>query len=262
MFFKRRHTTGRTQVAGYLALGLYLLTGCGYVERGEEVRASGTFIFPVNAGFDDVEVYTADTETEKRMRALGLLDICEVDPSIEVCLMYATAENFLRKPLYKDIRKAFALPETVLRLADAQRRLKAVRPDLHLLIYDAARSMQVQQEMWNRVKGTEKRVYVSNPKNGGGLHNYGAAVDLTLADSLGNALPMGCDFDYFGEKARPDCEEDMLKQGRISPDHLYNRRLLRKVMTEAGFRVLPSEWWHFNLMSREEARRREVKRID
>ena len=114
--------------------------------------------------------------------------------------------------------------------------------------------MKVQQEMWDLVKGTENRVYVSNPRNGGGLHNYGAAVDLTLVDSLGHVLPMGSEFDYFGEEARPDREEAMVKQGRIILPHLHNRRLLRKVMTDAGFRVLPSEWWHFNLMSRAEAR--------
>ncbi len=254
------------RIAGYIALSLFLLTGCGNGKQGERAGTSVVFIFPADVGSDTLEVYAADTEAEKRMRALGLLDIREVDPSLEVCLMYATAENFLRKPLYRDIRKAFALPETALRLADAQRRLKEVRPDLHLLIYDAARPMWVQQEMWDRVKGTENRVYVSNPRHGGGLHNYGAAVDLTLADSLGNALPMGCEFDYFGEEARPDREEDLLKQGRLSLEHFSNRRLLRKVMVEAGFQVLPGEWWHFNLMSREEARRRMkeegLKRID
>ena len=27
-------------------------------------------------------------------------------------------------------------------------------------------------------------------------------------------------------------------------------------MTEAGFRPLPSEWWHFNYCSRQEAKKR------
>ena len=33
-----------------------------------------------------------------------------------------------------------------------------------------------------------------------------------------------------------------------------NRELLRKVMTEAGFKPLKTEWWHFNLVSRAEAK--------
>ena len=195
-----------------------------------------------------------DSGTERRMRQLGLVDIGEVDPTIAVHLVYATSDNFVGKVLYRDIRKAFLLPEAAERLAEAQRKLKLLRPELSLLVYDAARPMKVQQEMWDLVKGTENRVYVSNPRNGGGLHNYGAAVDLTLVDSLGHVLPMGSEFDYFGEEARPDREEAMVKQGRIILPHLHNRRLLRKVMTDAGFRVLPSEWWHFNLMSRAEAR--------
>lgn len=195
-----------------------------------------------------------DSETERRMRQLGLVGIREVDSSIQVRLVYATPDNFVGKVLYRDIRKAFLLPEAALRLADAQKRLKALRPDLGLLVYDAARPLSVQREMWEIVKGTDKKEYVSNPKHGGGLHNYGAAVDVTLVDSLGNTLPMGSSFDYFGEEARPDRENSLLKQGKIILPHLRNRLLLRRVMKEAGFRPLPSEWWHFNLMSREEAK--------
>lgn len=32
----------------------------------------------------------------------------------------------------------------------------------------------------------------------------------------------------------------------MSETERQNRLLLRKVMKEAGFRALPSEWWHFN----------------
>lgn len=196
-----------------------------------------------------------NTKTEERLRKLGLVDIQEIDSTIQVHLIYATENNFVGKILYHDIHKAFLLPETARCLVYAQKRLKALRPDLCLMVYDATRPMTVQQEMWKQVRRTDKRVYVSNPQNGGGLHNYGAAVDVTIVDSVGKALSMGSDFDYFGEEARPDREEEMVKQGRIILPDLHNRRLLRKVMTEAGFRVLPSEWWHFNLMSREEAKK-------
>ena len=33
-------------------------------------------------------------------------------------------------------------------------------------------------------KGTSKYRYVSNPNRGGGLHNYGLAVDISIQDSL------------------------------------------------------------------------------
>ena len=210
--------------------------GCGNQEKRQKpVLTEEVPKITVERVVADTSGQKEDSGTERRMRQLGLVDIGEVDPTIAVHLVYATSDNFAGKVLYRDIRKAFLLPEAAGRLAEAQRKLKLLRPELSLLVYDAARPMKVQQEMWDLVKGTENRVYVSNPRNGGGLHNYGAAVDLTLVDSLGHVLPMG---------------------GRIILPHLHNRRLLRKVMTDAGFRVLPSEWWHFNLMSRAEARER------
>ena len=75
-----------------------------------------------------------------------------------------------------------------------------------------------------------------------------------MVDTTGLPLPMGSPFDYFGDEARPDREEELIEQGKMILLHLHNRRLLRKVMTDAGFKILPSEWWHFNLVSREEAK--------
>lgn len=235
-------------------IGLLLLSGC---RAGEKADEGGRLAFVIPEISEDKGAfgYPEDTETERRMRALGLVDIREIDLTIQVHLVYATADNFVGKILYRDIHKAFMLPETAWRVADTQQRLKKLRPDLRLIIYDAARPISVQQEMWNQVKRTDKRIYVSNPKNGGGLHNYGAALDLTIVDADGAPLPMGSPFDYFGDEARPDKEEELFSRGKITSAHLHNRLLLRQVMTEAGFRVLPSEWWHFNLLSREEARR-------
>lgn len=269
---------------GVIGIAVILLAGClgqegkkraegrGCGDKGTEIRDERLKIKeePGAAGDEGVgkglggkglvgeESRNPDTEMERRMRELGMVDIREVDASVRVHLVYATAGNFVGKVLYRDIHKAFMLPETARRLVAAQKMLKALRPELSLMVYDAARPMSVQQEMWEQVKGTDKREYVSNPRNGGGLHNYGAALDLTIVDSAGIALPMGSEFDYFGDEARPDQEEEMIKQGRIILSYIHNRRLLRQVMVDAGFRMLPSEWWHFNLMSRQEARERLV----
>lgn len=236
----------------WIVLGFWVVSGCFGQKESADVLPENYGIFRV---VED-SVFREDTETERRMRKMGLVDIQEVDSRIQVSLVYATADNFVGKILYRDIRKAFMLPETALRLVEAQKKLHFIRPDLSLLVYDAARPMSVQREMWEIVKGTACYMYVSNPRHGGGLHNYGAALDLTLADSAGVPLPMGSPFDYFGDEARPDKEEEMLRAGKIEPEHLANRRLLRRVMQESGFRVLPSEWWHFNLVSRDEARQR------
>ncbi len=245
----------------YWGKGLFMcfwFAGCVHSKEAKIINQKA-FLLPV---IEEKQLERlADTETEKRMRNQRLVDIQEIDSTIQVYLVYATTANFVGKVLYSDIRKAFMLPETARRLADAQRRLKMLRPELSLMVYDAARPMDVQKEMWDKVRGTDKRVYVSNPANGGGLHNYGAAVDLTLVDATGLPLPMGSPFDYFGDEARPDREEELIKQGKMILLHLHNRRLLRKVMTDAGFKILPSEWWHFNLVSREEAKNT-LKRIE
>ncbi|MFQ8826672.1 MAG: M15 family metallopeptidase [Alistipes sp.] len=57
-------------------------------------------------------------------------------------------------------------------------------------------------------------------------------------------LPMGTPFDYFGQEAHIDREDELVAQGRITQQELDNRLLLRKVMRQAGFRPLRSEWWH------------------
>jgi L,D-peptidoglycan transpeptidase YkuD (ErfK/YbiS/YcfS/YnhG family) len=109
--------------------------------------------------------------------------------------------------------------------------------------------------MWRLVKGTGKEEYVADPEKGS-LHNFGAAVDLSIVDQDGNLLDMGTPFDYFGELAQPSYEDRFLKDGTLTKKQVENRRLLRKVMQEAGFQTIPDEWWHFHAFSLEEVKRR------
>ncbi len=197
----------------------------------------------------------ADSPVEARMRAAGLVDVHDVDSSIAVHLVYATPYNFMGKVLYHDMSKAFMLPEMASGLVKANRLLKRLRPDLNLVVYDACRPVSVQWDMWNSVKGTYAEDYVANPETASGLHNYGAAVDVTLMDCTGHPLPMGSEYDFFGREARTDCEAELAAEGRITARELENRLLLRRVMTESGFLMIASEWWHFNLMPSAEAKR-------
>ncbi|MBR7172120.1 MAG: D-alanyl-D-alanine dipeptidase, partial [Prevotella sp.] len=114
--------------------------------------------------------------------------------------------------------------------------------------------MSVQQKMWDAVKNTNQKIYVSNPKNGGGLHNYGLAVDLTLCDLNGDTLTMGVKIDNMTSLSHIDKEDLLLKQGKISREAYDNRRLLREVMRYAGFKPLRTEWWHFNIRTRAQAK--------
>ena len=169
------------------------------------------------------------------MDSLGLVNIAELDSSITVKLMYTQADNFTGEVLYDDLSEAYLHPDAA---------------------YDAARPMSVQKKMWNVVKGTPKYKYVSNPNRGGGLHNYGLAVDISIQDSLGQPLPMGTKVDHLGIEAHITQESELVRNGKISEAERQNRILLRRVMKEAGFRALPSEWWHFNFCSRDVARQK------
>ena len=197
----------------------------------------------------------AKTKTELSMERQGMVDIHTRDKTIPVSLMYARADNFTGQVLYTDLTRAYLHPKAAAALAKAQRRLKQLRPDLSLKVYDAARPMSIQQRMWDKVKNTKKYFYVSNPARGGGLHNYGMAVGITLCDARGDTLDMGTKIDYMGPAAHLDREDALVKSGRISRRALENRRLLREVMRYAGFKPLRTEWWHFNLISRATAKK-------
>lgn len=184
----------------------------------------------------------------------GLLNIQKLDSTISVELMYAKVDNFVGEKMY-DFGEAYLHPKAAEALKKANKLLKEVNPDLHLRVYDAARPMRVQQKMWNKVKGTAQQNYVSNPANGGGLHNYGLAVDVTIADSKGDTLPMGTAIDALISASHIDREEELVRTGIITKEAAKNRLLLRMVMKKAGFRALRSEWWHFNYTTRADARK-------
>ncbi len=195
------------------------------------------------------------TPTECAIERQGMVDIADVDSTIRVSLMYSRADNFTGRVLYTDLHRAYLHPQAAQALKRAQAILRRLRPDLSLAVYDAGRPMSVQQKMWNAVKNTPKYFYVSNPARGGGLHNYGLAVDLTLCDAAtGDTLDMGTPIDHMGAAAHIDHETQLRQQGRISAEAVRNRRLLRRVMREAGFKPLRTEWWHFNFKSRAEAK--------
>ena len=194
-------------------------------------------------------------KTEVALSQAGYVNVRELDPTLQVSLMYARPDNFVGSVLYDDLRQAYLHPEAAAALVKAQKRLKQLRPELSLKIYDAARPMHIQQKMWNKVKNTSMKIYVSNPAHGGGLHNYGLAVDITLCDAKGDSLPMGTKIDHLGIAAHLDQESQLVAKGTISKRAQQNRQLLRQVMRYAGFKPLRTEWWHFNFKSRAEAKR-------
>ncbi len=197
---------------------------------------------------------------EQKMIDQGLVDIQKAIPGILVELKYSTTDNFIGKDVYGDLNRAYLQPEMVKRLANASAHLKKSNPGYSLLIYDAARPNSVQYDLWNaldnlNIPARSKTQYVADPRIGSN-HNFGCAIDLTIADEKGTPLDMGTNFDFFGPLAYPRSEQEMLSKGKLSQKQISNRQILRKVMNQAGFKTNTTEWWHFDGMSKTQARAR------
>jgi D-alanyl-D-alanine dipeptidase len=192
------------------------------------------------------------------MAEQGLVEVQQAIPGILVQLKYATSDNFMHKNVYGCLQKAYLQKEVVARLKKAQDYLSANHPGYHFLIYDATRPLAKQWDLWNALPQYSPKVrsnYVANPVEHS-IHNYGSAVDLTVADEQGRPLEMGTPFDFFGEMAYPSREKALLASGKLSKEAYQNRLILRQAMVHGGFMPIQYEWWHFNAFSRAEAKRR------
>lgn len=167
----------------------------------------------------------------------------------------------------------FQLREAVAqRLAQAQAWLGEKKPGFRLEIFDAYRPVSVQAYMVAftlkealAAEGIAWDVYAADPEQPihqqlrqrvseiwaqpslnprtPPPHSTGAAVDLTILDASGKALPMGCPIDHLG----PESEANFyVRHGQQHEQAHENRTLLYQCMHQAGFRRLPHEWWHFS----------------
>lgn len=202
----------------------------------------------------DANIVDSISEVEDAFIRHGLVDVQSIDPSILVDLKYASTDNFLDTNLYGTITKAYLQKEVAEKLANASAFLKEECDSCRLLVFDAARPQSVQFKMWKKIKSmpVQQGIYVSNPEKGS-VHNFGAAVDLTIITENGEELDMGTPFDYFGKEAWTTNEDSLIRIGKLSPTQVKNRLLLRRAMRKAGFNAIPSEWWHFNAYSRSKA---------
>lgn len=159
-------------------------------------------------------------------------EIVHLNSDIVIDLKYATTENFVEEKMY-DCPRAFLRPKVANALLAVHETLK--KENLGLKIYDAYRPLPIQSKLWKKVPD---RRYVTPPSKGS-MHNRGAAVDITIVDSEGNELEMGTPYDFFGREAWPEYQD-------LPKEVLKNRKLLKKVMLQHGFKGIRTEWWHFS----------------
>jgi D-alanyl-D-alanine dipeptidase len=163
-----------------------------------------------------------------------LVEATAAIPDLIVDLRYATANNFLKRPLYPASARCLLLKTAAERLARAAEHLRAM--GLRVKVYDCYRPLSVQWEMW---KMMPQPGYVADPRKGSN-HNRGAAVDLTLASSSGAEVEMPTAFDTFAPAAHHGYDA-------VSAKARTNREVLRQAMEAAGFKVNRMEWWHYDL---------------
>ena len=124
---------------------------------------------------------------------------------------------------------------------------------LFLKVLSAYRSMKDQEKLYQFYYAEMQKNYpqltaidwermtkaiCANPKSGGGGHQTGGAVDITLCDECGKELDMGTRYLEMDTKTPTHASD-------ISPVSQQNRALLCHVLNMADMQNYPNEWWHF-----------------
>src|SRR6266576_6488556 len=168
-------------------------------------------------------------------RQPDLVEIIKLDPTIKLDIRYATKNNFLGRPVYKQARAFLQRPaaEALVRVNQALR-----TKGYGLIIHDGYRPWYVTKIFWDATP-EDKKIFVANPAEGS-RHNRGCAVDLTLYGlKTGAPIEMTGVYDEMSERSYP------FYPGGTSLQR-WHRDLLRHAMEAEGFDVYEFEWWHFD----------------
>ena len=176
--------------------------------------------------------YSLSNDAADLFEYRDLVEVRELDSSIEVELIYATPDNFTEQILYY-LEVCLLRKGTAEKLAAAS--AEFARDGYRLKVWDAFRPRSAQEIMFNLESDV---IYVAAPAVGSN-HNRGASVDVTLVDENGNELEMPTGFDNFTEEASRNYTG-------MSEEAKNNMDYLTEVMIRNGFEPIQSEWWHFN----------------
>jgi len=191
-------------------------------------------------------------------------DIPIVDSGEPLIPLIGLSPKITLYPYYFYHRVPFSIQACYLRAGAAQRLKQAASylPDgIHFVVLDAWRPFEVQRALYEMIQDDLRRQYneeekvqtelakfVAVPSNNidrPSPHLTGGAIDLTLGSQNG-WLNMGTEFDEFTEKAKANYYENLTTLTVEEQEIRENRRLLKKVMTQAGFTAYEEEWWHFD----------------
>lgn len=164
-----------------------------------------------------------------------LVELIKLDTSIHLDIHYATNNNFVGRPMYKEARAFLQRPaaEALVRVNESLKPL-----GFGLVVFDGYRPWSVTKLFWD-VTPPDKHNFVANPAKGS-IHNRGCAVDLSLYDlKTGNEVQMTGNYDEMTERSFSDYTGGTAEEKQM-------RDLLRNKMEAEGFKVIHDEWWHFD----------------
>ncbi|SCF21545.1 D-Ala-D-Ala dipeptidase vanX. Metallo peptidase. MEROPS family M15D [Micromonospora viridifaciens] len=206
----------------------------------------------------------------------GFVDLAAVDASIRTDIRYATAHNFVGRPIT-------GYPEPLCLLtrqaAEALHRVQtaALAQGRSLKVYDCYRPQRAVDDFvaWAKLPGEQQmkgEFYPDEPKDrlfadgyigAPTAHSRGSTLDLTLVSVPApdqpayvpgqrlvpctapagrrfpdNSVDMGTGFDCFDPRANT-------ADSRVTRAARDNRELLKRLMTAQGFENYPREWWHY-----------------
>jgi len=164
-----------------------------------------------------------------------LVELIKLDPTMKLDIRYATSNNFLGHPVYKEAR-AFLQRPAAEALVKVNRALR--KKGYGLLIHDGYRPWSVTKVFWDATP-EDKKQFVADPSQGS-RHNRGCAVDLSMFDlKTGQPVAMPGEYDEMSERSHIE-----YKGGTERQRHL--RDMLRSAMEAEGFAVYEPEWWHYD----------------
>ncbi len=176
---------------------------------------------------------TEKPKEPKKYKKGDLVLLKELSSDFFYDIRYSSENNTFKERLY-ECDACLLRYEVALAIQKANERFK--EHGYRIKFFDCYRPLSVSKRMWEIIPNPS---YVKNPSKGPSMHNRGVAVDLTLVDQTGKELNMGTDFDFFGKKAHH-------AYTNLPPHVLKNRKLLKSIMQECGFRPIRTEWWHYS----------------
>ncbi|MDF1823890.1 MAG: M15 family metallopeptidase [Verrucomicrobiales bacterium] len=172
----------------------------------------------------------------RKAKRYNLVSIKDVVPGAYIDMRYKVT-SASGKPLYLPSMPCLAHRSTAEKLKQVNREMNA--HGYAIKIWDAWRPPEAHQALWDAVQDPD---YVVPPSKGLSWHCYGISIDLTLVKKDGTPVEMPSRFDEFSTRAASNYQGG-------DPEIARRVDLLQKSMTNAGFRTIKSEWWHFDDMT-------------